>query len=82
MDMVEKVARALAERNNDYCERGLLQWPAYEDDARAAIAALREPTPEMVDAGLYEVNFIETNSTHVRNAWGAMIDAALTRGPS
>jgi len=69
--MVEKVARAMAERNNDYCERGLLQWPAYEDDARAAIEALREPTPEMVKAA--ELHTIGTP----RTPWQAMIDAAL-----
>lgn len=47
MTTIEKMARAMAERNNDYCEAGLLQWPAYEDDARTAVTALLQPPPEI-----------------------------------
>ena len=76
MDMVEKVARAMAERNNDYDEEGRLQWPAYVDDARAAIAAMREPTDAMVDAGWQTSDDVVWMA--LKEAWPAMVDAALT----
>jgi hypothetical protein len=55
MSMVGKVARAiwLASTSDGYSNAsGMLVTPAYYvDEARAAIAAMREPTMEMVDAG-------------------------------
>lgn len=44
-------------------------WPKYERKARAALEALREPTPEMVEAG--------AGRLADGPAWRAMIDAAL-----
>ena len=43
----------------------------YEDYARAAIAAMREPTPAMVKAGY------EMGGSPRADIWRAMIDAAL-----
>lgn len=63
MSMVEKVARALMlNANEGKTDEG---WPMMEDYARVAIAAMREPTPEMLRA--IEMEF----------SWSGMIDAAL-----
>lgn len=53
--MVERVARAICIGNPDFKmgtdgEGGLL-WEMYADQARAAIAAMREPTEAMIDEG-------------------------------
>ena len=92
MDMVERVARALCKRCRVIpscdCDGKL---GTLEDDARAAIAALREPTPEMVEAG---AEHQYGHPRHKAEEWGksdkfdmrcdeaeklftAMIDAAL-----
>lgn len=76
--MIERVARAicLADRYNPD-----ESWPVYEKQARAAIAAMREPTTSMSEAGCplpdnsgapycYDQSVID-------GAWRAMIDAAL-----
>jgi len=65
--MVERVARALQQ------EMGTA--PADEPPssfalARAAIAAMREPTEEMIDAWI-------TAPGAIKGGWQAMIDAAL-----
>ncbi len=78
MDMVERVARAMAVRNNDHDEEGRLQWPAYADDARAAIAAMRVPSKNMLEAGNHEFRWIRVES-FAEEVWQAMIDAALTK---
>lgn len=99
MGMVEKVAIAIYKKRN-----GVLCRPwsiltthdktPYMDDARAAIAAMREPTEEMVDAGveakmkLYEKleeSWINTRIVVVANhpagtIYQAMIDKALESG--
>jgi hypothetical protein len=53
MEMVEKVARALC-RLDGHPENATMDgkplWRDYEPEARAAIAAMREPTPEMLEA--------------------------------
>jgi len=71
--MVERVARVLQELRSP-----LVHWSHYEQDARAVIAAMREPTGEMLIAGeregdirLYRGHQL---SPHI---WQAMIDAAL-----
>jgi hypothetical protein len=83
MDMVEKVARAMApmfaDANSYWCNG--TEWPNCPPDtcqcrtmafeaARAAIAAMREPTEEMLEAGWQH--------SSARTAWQGMIDAALT----
>lgn len=47
--------------------------------ARAAIEAMREPTPEMVSAGMGEVPEDGSEYEDVEDAWRAMIDAALSQ---
>lgn len=70
MDMVEKVAKAINDtmlNYGDYKPIGL---------ARAAIAAMREPTDEMLDAATRSEG--DGNlETDARNTYHAMIDAAL-----
>lgn len=60
-----------------------MSWPQYECVARAAIAAMRDPTSEMMDAAEIDlsVDFDEpgiTLSCHdAKRAWQAAIDEAL-----
>lgn len=65
-NMIERVAKAI----NDT----MLQHGDYKPDelARAAIAAMREPTEEMVEAGYYDAMAEDAKATFT-----AMIDAAL-----
>ena len=64
--MVERVAKAIALEH----EGSDLDWPSYLEEARAAIAEMREPTEAMEDAAFREGNW--------RYVWRAMIDAALS----
>ena len=65
-EMIERVARALYEADGD----DTINWPKL---ARAAIAAMREPTEAMLMES--SCNAVETERL-VRD-WQAMIDAAL-----
>ena len=84
MDMVERVARAicLAHAIDSGYSRGCaeasvdVEWKAWVVEARAAIAAMREPTEEMVDAGWQTSDDVVWMA--LKEAWPAMIDAALT----
>jgi len=76
MDMIEKVAKAI----ND----AMLQHGDYKPDelARAAIAAMRDCTPAMLDAGSaahpaggYVRGTLLTDI--IEAEWRAMVDAAL-----
>ncbi len=49
MNMLEKIARVIAEEAGEDCP-----WSDYVDDARAVLTALLEPTPEMIEAGIQE----------------------------
>jgi len=89
MTMVERVARAIYEGRNGV---GAVAWAHRQDgykdpyraDARAAIEAMREPTPEMAVAGFVADAFrtpmarleadFEPKAVH-----RAMVDAALTK---
>ena len=75
--MVEKVAKALARHDNPKHENW---WPSYENRARAAIEAMREPTANMILKGLVrsERDDIELTLEEVEDIWRAMIDDALT----
>lgn len=58
MKVLERVARALCEEDGkqpDCPFRGEPYWRTYEDDARVAIEAMREPTEGMADAGATKV---------------------------
>lgn len=78
--MIERVARAICEEDE---RNGGAPWgyyeavthirlEAYRDMARAAIAAMREPTPEIEKAG-----WIEGACLTPADHWKSMIDAAL-----
>lgn len=79
--MIERVAKAIAqadERNGgppyDYTiGLGKHAKEALFDRARAAIAAMREPTMNMIDAADYDGGVLPP-----QRAWPAMIDAALS----
>ena len=66
--MVDRVALALAKAS------GINDWAKsaheFEEDARAAIEALRDPTDEMLQA--------QFGKAGPRECWQAMIDAALS----
>mgnify|MGYP004528143805 CR=1 FL=1 len=104
MDMVEKVARAIAEQNGDDYEQVPLHksdWVQkgglfngrfrdvsepyrtdYEDMAEAALKAMREPTPEMLEYEIDQDDLHNTVKTDGELIWQAMIDAALPSPPS
>jgi hypothetical protein len=83
--MVERVSRALCFRHEyggfggevtadiaRYIEATVSRdWPKWSEEARFAIAAMREPTPEMRHAGALVL------SGGSREVWGSMIDVAL-----
>lgn len=81
-DLVEKVQTAIA--------RALHKDPEayhgyFENAARAAIEAMREPTRKMIDAAWTSTTIhgehpkgVLSHKTKTRTRWNAMIDAALT----
>lgn len=83
--MIERVARVLAEKDGvhpDWSATGMGMpgpednepgWKLYEEEARAAIEAMREPTDAMVVAGRDETDW----EPKARAVWSSMIDAAL-----
>lgn len=94
-DMIERVARAIDEAHRNekvsdemwaVCKRHSAFKPAF-DCARAAIAAMRDCTPEMLDAGSaahpaggYTRGTLLTDI--IECEWRAMVDAALTETKS
>ena len=79
-EMIERVARTMcrhwleADYEGENVDRLVnREWSAWEPIARAAIAAMREPTLGMTDAG-----YMASDEHHtMAAAWQAMIDAAL-----
>ena len=78
-DMLERVARVLHASNtiDGYT------WADYIPDARAVIAAMRDCTPKMLDAGSAahpEGGYTRETLLNdiIECEWRAMIDAALT----
>lgn len=80
--MLEHVARAICIRRGGDPDTeityqngspSVLLWQDYEDDARAAIEAMRTPTDEMLDA----IN-AHAGSIAPEYAWESGIDAALS----
>jgi len=87
-DMIERVAVAMAENDSGPMDSALfaIHWcdfgESYIDCARAAIAAMRDCTPAMLDAG----SAAHPAGGYVRETllndiieceWRAMVDAAL-----
>lgn len=78
VEMIERVAKALcrvsaesyrADDVDGFVDRNWMPWTTH---SRAAIAAMREPTEEMVIAGCRHENMGDMSGR-----WQAMIDVAL-----
>ena len=76
MDMVERVAFAIAKARRAAEIERVKPSQLYDHLARAAIAAMREPTPEMVHVA-YD-HWQNTEAANMTTTYTAMIDAALT----
>lgn len=84
--MVERVARAIVRAKHRTCcqHRPLEDFPISrfdEEEARAAIEAMREPTADMVEAGHGDVCLVADDTpciVAIRNMWVAMVDDALS----
>lgn len=79
--MTERVARAIAQ------SLGADDWRPFVDAARAAVLAMREPTPDMIEAVLPDL----PDWGYLPDDWRAMIDhvagervypAVLASGPN
>lgn len=85
MDMVERCAKAAYEAWIANVRELEMAWDELPRDhierlmdaQRAAIAAMRKPTPEMLDAGANEFRLLRIDNFE-QEVWDAMIDAALT----
>lgn len=62
--MLERVARAIA------LSQGSSDWKSFAQSARAAVLALRTPTPDMLDAALPD----SPDWGYLPEEWQAMID--------
>jgi hypothetical protein len=69
-EMIKRVARAITTSTMD--DGVSFGWE--ERLARVAIAAMRDPTPEMVNVGVSVVNFLRAEDA--RLVWQVMIDVA------
>lgn len=85
-EMVERVARAILRTQHEkYGAEGEEldsavneYWPQFVERARAAIAAMREPTEPMIRTGDNHTNCGGSCGNKAgRAAWYSMIDAAL-----
>ena len=74
-DMIERVARALADAERD--RRPSMAEPFAETLARAAIEAMREPTEAMVNGLRITRECDSTAALWAPLVWRAMIDEAL-----
>lgn len=64
VSMTESVARAIADA------LGAEDWRSYVEAARAAVKAMREPTPSMLEAALPDL----PDWGYLPDDWRAMID--------
>lgn len=81
-EMIERVARAMAERDSmgateDGPDKPYRHWQSYVPMAEAAIEAMRTPTKDMVEAGDDACGIYR----HAEDTWRKMIDAALPEPP-
>lgn len=86
--MIERIGMAIARHLHKDADYGLDGETAFESRradfigmARAAIEAMREPTDEMIDAGVRS-EWGGTLGSRVANSYRDMIDAALSQSPS
>lgn len=90
-EMIERVARALV-LSEFGCDPGTKArdgrplWEFHVGKARAAIAAMREPTEAMKEApdnaGIADDDEYSIGEFYAEQIWQAMIDAALAQNPS
>lgn len=85
-EMVERVARAITIGDPDWPitldkdKPAVPLWTRYVDSARAAIKAMRQPTPDMLECAreaeyrVVDASLCEENDLII---WHAMIDGAL-----
>jgi hypothetical protein len=78
-DMIERVARAICEAERMNPDDALGGWVHWQEAARAAIEAMREPSEEMLFAGHRAIKAPD-RMLPSRAAWLAMIDVAVTSG--
>lgn len=83
--MIERVARAICRTSFDDIDGEALDalvdecWHVWEDAARAAIKAMREPSPHMYSVAAKVVPAHElADGDDMAEAYRAMIDAAVT----
>lgn len=79
MDMIERVARALAmesQKKQGYASPSDNDWMYYRSDARKAIEAMRWPTLDMAYVGINENSNVDVIDLHAR-VWTSMVDEAL-----
>lgn len=84
--MIERVARAIGgEENGAPVDEPVERWRNWEPAARAAIAAMREPTEGILQAMRDTVPVSgyewEYETDEALPHWQAMIDAALEENP-
>lgn len=81
-EIAERVARALYAENNPYGKHPTA-WQSYMGDARAAIAAMSEPTDAMLAAYIGALESSDVGNKGLwhrhkgRKRWMAMIEEAL-----
>ena len=77
---LERMARALGAESMN-CLPGEVNPKEWQEEVRAAILAIREPSEAMVEAGDEEEYLMNVESVPAgdrwRRVWQAMIDAAL-----
>jgi len=87
MKMIEKVARAVCAAHDgndpDQPTTGLPDgpdvplWHDYRNFAIAALEAMREPSADMIIAGVYRANGFASAGNRMCNGYRAMIDKAI-----
>lgn len=92
-DMIERMARSMYERSPGVSPLAGEQWPwdwlvannwaicdEFRDRARAAIEAMREPTPGMLGHAWVQTDLDRPETLEL--VWKAMIDASLAEKPN
>ena len=84
-EMIERVAKAIAlDDCQTWNELDAVNRGMFLSFARAAIAAMREPTEAMLEAGTITVSktgVISISTQDAARIWRAMVDAALHSAP-
>lgn len=80
MTMLDKIAEAISDGTNSN-----ITWAMAQNCARAALTAMMEPTPEMIEAGYYFANWTRDDCPDEARkesvlCWQAMIQAILNEG--